>query len=125
MKTFQTPNAPIPAGHYSQAVSHGGLLFISGQLPIHPADPTWKSSDIREQTRRVLLNLEAILEEAGCTRSSVLKVTVYVSDIELWGTVNEEYAGFFGDHRPARAIVPVRDLHHGFKIELEAVAASR
>ncbi len=123
MKSYQTPRAPIPAGHYAQAVSHAGLLFISGQLPIHPDNPSWKAADIREQTRRVLLNLEAILQEAGCTRSSVVKVTVYVSDIGLWSAVNEEYAAFFGDHRPARAIVPVRDLHHGHQIELEAVAA--
>jgi len=124
MKRILTPKAPIPAGHYSQAVAHGGLLFVSGQLPVDPADPTWKSDDIQSQTGRVLANLDAILTEAGCTRASVLKVTVYISDITLWGSVNEVYAKYFGAHRPARAIVPVRDLHHGFLIELEAIAAT-
>ena len=123
MKPILTPNAPVPAGHYSQAVAHSGLVFVSGQLPIDPADSTWKSDDIREQTRRVLANLDAILKESGCGRTSVLKVTIYISDISLWGSVNEVYATYFGDHRPARAIVPVRDLHHGFLIELEAIAA--
>lgn len=124
MKPILTPNAPIPAGHYSQAVAHGGLVFVSGQLPIDPADSTWKSDDIRDQTRRVLANLDAILKEAGCGRTSVLKVTIYITDIAQWGSVNEVYAAYFGEHRPARAIVPVRDLHHGFLIELEAIAAT-
>lgn len=72
----------------------------------------------------VLQNLAAILEEASSDMNHVLKVTIYLSDINLWGAVNEVYAEAFGDHRPARAIVPSRELHHGCLIELEAVAAA-
>ncbi|MCK5465623.1 MAG: RidA family protein, partial [Bacteroidales bacterium] len=78
---------------------------------------------IEEQTRMVLQNLSAILDASGSSLKEVLKVTVYISDISLWGKVNEVYAEVFGDHRPARAIVPTRDLHFGFKIEVDAVAA--
>ena len=119
----ETPNAPKPGGHYSQAVIHNGLIYIAGQLPIDPATGEQKLGSIEEQTEQVLANLRAIVEAAGSDLSRVLKTTVYVSDIELWGKVNEIYARTFGEHRPARAVVPVKDLHYGFKIEIEAIAA--
>lgn len=119
----ETPNAPKPGGHYSQAVIHNGLIYIAGQLPIDPATGEKKLGSIEEQTEQVLANLRAIVEAAGGDLSRVLKTTVYVSDIELWGKVNEIYARTFGEHRPARAVVPVKDLHYGFKIEIEAIAA--
>ena len=119
----ETPNAPKPGGHYSQAVIHNGLIYIAGQLPIDPATGEKKLGSIEEQTEQVLANLRAIVEAAGSDLSRVLKTTVYVSDIELWGKVNEIYARTFGEHRPARAVVPVNDLHYGFKIEIEAIAA--
>ena len=119
----ETPNAPKPGGHYSQAVVHNGLIYIAGQLPIDPATGEKKLGSIEEQTEQVLANLRAIVEAAGSDLSRVLKTTVYVSDIELWGKVNEIYARTFGEHRPARAVVPVKDLHYGFKIEIEAIAA--
>lgn len=78
---------------------------------------------IEEQTRQALENVAAIVAAGGGGLEDVLKVTVYVSDIDLWGRVNEVYSAFFGEHRPARAVVPTRDLHHGFQIEIEAVAA--
>lgn len=119
----ETPNAPKPGGHYSQALIHNGLIYIAGQLPIDPATGEKKLGSIEEQTEQVLANLRAIVEAAGSDLSRVLKTTVYVSDIELWGKVNEIYARTFGEHRPARAVVPVKDLHYGFKIEIEAIAA--
>ena len=119
----ETPNAPKPGGHYSQAVIHNGLIYIAGQLPIDPATGEKKLGSIEEQTEQVLANLRAIVEAAGSDLSRVLKTTVYVSDIELWSKVNEIYARTFGEHRPARAVVPVKDLHYGFKIEIEAIAA--
>ena len=76
-----------------------------------------------EQTEQVLANIRAILQAAGSDMNRMLKMTVYVSDIELWGKVNEVYARAFGEHRPARAVVPVNELHYGFKIEIEAIAA--
>ncbi len=119
----ETPNAPKPGGHYSQAVIHNGVVYISGQLPIDPATGEKKLGSIEEQAEQVLANIRAIVESVGSNMNRVLKMTVYVSDIELWGKVNEIYARAFGDHRPARAIVPVNELHYGFKIEIEAIAA--
>lgn len=123
MKSTQTDKAPLPGGHYSQAIVHNGLVYVSGQLPIDPQTGEKQTGSVEEQTRLVLQNLSAILEASGSSLSQVLKVTVYISDISLWGQVNEVYADVFGDHRPARAIVPTRDLHFGFKIEVDAVAA--
>lgn len=123
MKKIHTDQAPIPAGHYSQAIVHNGLVFVSGQLAINPLTGEKKTGSIEEQTSQVLQNLSAILEASGSSMGQVLKVTIYISDISLWGKVNEVYSGIFGEHRPARAVVPTRDLHLGFKIELEAIAA--
>jgi 2-iminobutanoate/2-iminopropanoate deaminase len=123
MKTINTDKAPLPAGHYSQAMVHNGLVYVSGQLPIDPETGEKQNGPIEGQTRLVLRNLSAILEASGSSLNRVLQVTVYISDIALCGKVNEVYAEIFGDHRPARAIVPTRDLHFGFKIEVAAVAA--
>lgn len=123
MKDLRTNDAPQPAGHYSQAIVHDGLVYVSGQLPIDPEREDKQVGSIEAQTEQVLRNLDAILKAANSDRDHVLKVTVYVSDIALWGRVNAVYARFFGDHRPARAVVPTRELHFGFQIEIEAIAA--
>lgn len=125
MEPIFTREAPQPGGHYSQAIVHHGTVYVSGQLPIDPKTGEKKLGSIQEQTEQVLQNLGAILQAAGSGLDQVLKVTVYVSDISLWSDVNRVYARFFGDHRPARAIVPTGELHHGFQIEVEAVAAVR
>ena len=125
MKPIQTDKAPLPAGHYSQAIKHNGLVYVSGQLPIYPDTGERQTGPIEKQTRLVLQNVAAILDASGSSLDKVLQVTVYISDISLWGKVNEVYAEFFGDHKPARAIVPTRDLHFGFKIEVAALAAIR
>ena len=122
MEFIKTSNAPAPAGHYSQAVVYNDLIFISGQLPINPETKEKITGTIEEQAHQTLKNVKAILEAAGSNLQNVLKTTVYISDISLWGPVNEIYAEYFGNHKPARAIVPTRELHHGFKIEVEAVA---
>jgi len=123
MQAVSTDNAPSPGGHYSQAMVHNGLVYVSGQLPVDPVTGEKRLGSIEEQTEQALKNVAAILEAAGSGLDRVLKVTVYIADISLWGQVNAVYAGVFGDHRPARAIVPTRDLHHGFLIEIEAIAA--
>jgi 2-iminobutanoate/2-iminopropanoate deaminase len=123
MKKILTPNAPQPAGHYSQAVVHKGLVYVAGQLAIDPLTGERKLASIEEQTEQTLKNVAAILEAAGSDLQHVLKTTVYITDISLWGQVNETYAKVFGEHRPARAIIPVKDLHYGFLIEIEAIAA--
>ena len=123
MKVISTEGAPAPAGHYSQAIVHNNLVYVSGQLPIDPVTGDKRVGSIEEQTERVLKNLSAILKAANSNISRVIKTTVYVSDIELWSRVNAVYSRFFGEHCPARAVVPTRELHFGFQIEIEAVAA--
>jgi len=123
MKRVVTINAPQPAGHYSQAMVHNDIVYISGQLPIVPETGEKILGPIEEQTAQVLKNLSAILKAAKSDLKRVLKTTVYVSDISLWDKVNEVYKEFFGKHRPARAVVPTRELHYGFQIEIEAIAA--
>jgi 2-iminobutanoate/2-iminopropanoate deaminase len=122
MHVVSTSNAPAPAGHYSQGVVHGDTVYVAGQLPIDPQTGERRTGSIEEQTEQALKNVAAILSAAGSGLDRVLKVTVYVSDISLWGRVNAVYARMFGDHRPARAVVPTRDLHYGFQIEVEAIA---
>jgi 2-iminobutanoate/2-iminopropanoate deaminase len=121
--TISTPKAPTPAGHYSQAVVYNGLVFVAGQLAIDPQTGERLTGSIEEQTEQCLKNITEILRAAGSDLSRVLKMTVYISDIELWGAVNSIYARVIGDHRPASAIVPVTELHYGFKIEIDAIAA--
>ena len=123
MRTIHTHDAPTPAGHYSQAVVHGGLVFVAGQLPIDPQRRDQPAGDVAQQTERVLRNVESILRAAGTDLAHLVQVTVYVSDISLWGEVNRVYSAVLGDHRPARAVVPVKDLHHGYLLEVQAVAA--
>lgn len=123
IKTILTENAPVPAGHYSQAVVYNGLVFVAGQLAIDPETGARLTGSIEEQTEQCLKNIGSILNAAGSDLSRVLKMTVFISDIELWSAVNSVYARVMGDHRPARAIVPVKELHYGFKIEIDAVAA--
>ncbi len=125
MKQIYTENAPKPAGHYSQAMVHNGLVFVSGQLPVDPVTGTRLTGEIEAQTHQVLKNVESILEASNSDLSHLLKVNLYVSDISLWDKVNTVYSEFMGDNKPARAVIPTRELHYGFKIEVEAVAATR
>ena len=124
IKAILTENAPAPGGHYSQAVVHNGLIYVSGQLPINPQTGEKILGPIEEQTEQVLLNVAGILRAADSDLGRVLKMTVYISDMSLWGRVNEVYARVMGEAKPARAIVPVKELHYGFLIEIEAIAAA-
>jgi 2-iminobutanoate/2-iminopropanoate deaminase len=125
MRAIHSDEAPAPAGHYSQAIEHGGLVFVAGQLPIDPADRARAPGDVEEQTERALRNVEAILVASGSGLDRLLSVTIYVTDIALWPRVNATYARVLGEHRPARAVVPVPALHHGYLIEVQAIAAAR
>ncbi|MFN4146025.1 MAG: RidA family protein [Runella sp.] len=122
MEFIETPHAPLPGGHYSQAIVHHNLVYVSGILPITPSGEKLTDDNIEVQTLQVLKNLEAILSAAGTDKNKVLKVTVYISDMEDWSKVNAHYATFFESHKPARSIVPVGTLHYGLNIELEAIA---
>jgi 2-iminobutanoate/2-iminopropanoate deaminase len=122
MKKITTSKAPTPGGHYSQAIVHNGLIYVSGQLPVEPQTGEKILDSIEAQTEQVMKNLKAILEAAGSSLSQVIKTTVYIADIQLWDRVNQVYARYFGEHHPARSVVPTRSLHHGFLIEMEAMA---
>ncbi len=119
---ISTGEAPAAIGPYSQAVRAGGFLFCSGQIPKDPATGAMKTSDIREATDRVLENLRAVLEAAGVGPDRVVKTTVYLADLRDFEAMNERYAAFFGDHRPARATVQAARLPAGSLVEIEAVA---
>jgi 2-iminobutanoate/2-iminopropanoate deaminase len=125
MEAIVTTNAPTAAGHYSQAIVHDGVVYVAGQLPIDPKDRNRPVGSIEEQTEQTLRNLEAILVAAGSGLDRVLQMTIYISDIELWGGVNTAYARVMAGHKPARAVVPVKDLHYGYQIEIQAIAATR
>lgn len=123
MHSISTPEAPTPAGHYSQAIVHDGCVYVAGQLPIVPGQKEHRVGTIEEQTAQVFANIAAVLRAAGSDLSRMLQVTVYVSDMELWGRFNAAYAKLMGDHRPARAVVPVNALHYGYHIEVQVIAA--
>ncbi len=124
MRKIKLPNAPEPKGHYSSAVVHNGLIFVSGQLPMNLLTGEIETGAIEAQTELALRNVEQILLAAGSDLNHVLQMTIYVSEMELWDKVNAVYASVLGEHKPARAIVPVKDLHFGTKIEIQAIAAT-
>ena len=123
MKQIQSPAAPAPVGPYSQAVVHGGLAYLSGQVPLDPASGKLVEGAIEEQTRRVLANLAAVLAAAGSNWSRVLRVTVYLVDIGDFPAFNRVYADTLGGARPARSTFQVAALPFGARIEIDAIAA--
>ena len=124
MKKIFTPSAPTPAGHYSQAIVSNGMVYVSGQLAIKPDGTKMIDASVIDQTKQIFKNIEAILKEAGSALDKVVRVTIYVSNGEDWAKVNQTYTDIFGDHKPARAIVPTRDLHYGLAIEITLIAES-
>lgn len=122
MNIISTDAASPPAGHYSQAISHQGTLYISGQLPGSPSGAHNFEASFTEQAQLALNNLLAILKAAGGEPSDLLKVTVYVVGVQHWPAFDQVYAQLLGSHRPARAVVPVPELHHGYLVEIEALA---
>ncbi|CAB3679876.1 RidA family protein [Achromobacter kerstersii] len=128
MDIIHTPNATPPAGHYSQAVRANGFVFVSGQLGFLPAAEAGARPSLAvgatAQTEAALRSVKAILEAAGASMGSVVNVTVYIPDIGLWDEVNRVYERAFGDHRPARAVVPTRELHYGALVEISVVAVA-
>ena len=123
MKLLSNPSLSAPAGHYSPAVMHNGVVYVSGQLPRVPGKPDFTPPTIAAQTRQCLENAEAIFLAAGSRRDLVIKLTIYLSGIEHWQAVNAEVALFFGDHKPARSIIPVGAFRNGFLIEIDMIAA--
>lgn len=124
IKSISTDRATTPGGHYSQAVAFQGLIFVSGQLGFKPGTSNPVVGTIDEQTRNCLNNVKEILLASNSDLDHIIKVTIYVSDVAHWPEVNRVYAEFFPNHKPARAIVPCNLLHHGFNVEIEAIAAA-
>ena len=122
MEKVRIEGVPEPKGHYSPAVVHNGLIFVSGQLPMNHATGEVETGAIEKQTEIALRNVEAILTAAGSDLNQVLQMTIYVSEMDDWGKVNEVYKRILGEHKPARAIVPVKTLHFGTQIEIQAIA---
>jgi len=124
MHYVQPPNYSIPKGHYSPAVVHAGIVYVSGQLPTDAAGQVQLGS-VEEQTALCLHNIAEILKAAGSDLGHILKMQVFVSDIALWPRINAEYARIMGEHRPARVIVPCGALHYGCLVEIDCTAAVR
>lgn len=119
---IMTSDAPQPLGHYAQATVHGGIVFVSGQLAVRPDGTHAVGACFEEQTRQALANVLSIVKAAGGSPESILKVTAYIVGVENWPVFNGIYAEVLGAARPARSVVPVPTLHHGYLIELDAVA---
>ncbi|KIO77837.1 hypothetical protein TH53_06770 [Pedobacter lusitanus] len=120
---FITPSGlPTPAGHYSPGVVTNNLLFVSGQLPVSPDGSHNFTESFETQARLAMRNVLEIVKEAGAELTGIVKVNVYIVGGEHWSEFNQLYASIMGDHKPARAVIPVPELHHGYLIEIEAVA---
>ncbi|MBF0622615.1 MAG: RidA family protein [Magnetococcales bacterium] len=121
-QSIQTPDAPEAIGPYSQAVVHNGMIFISGQIPLDPATGQSIGADISAQTQRVMESLGAILKAAGGDYGTVLKTTIYLTDLSTFEHVNQVYSRYFEAPFPARATIEVSALPKGVSIEIDAVA---
>jgi 2-iminobutanoate/2-iminopropanoate deaminase len=123
-KVISTPNAPAPVGAYNQAILHNDVLYVSGQIALHPTTGELMTDDIETETRRVMENLGAILEAAGTSFINVLKCSVFVSDMENFSRINAVYATYFDeDFAPARALVEVANLPKYVNVEISCIAA--
>jgi len=121
MEFVATQNAPQAIGPYSQAVKHNGLVYTSGQIALTPAGEMTED-DIVKQTHQVMKNVSAVLKAAGSSLNGVIKTTIFLSDMDNFVTVNEIYAEYFGDHKPARATVAVKTLPKNAMIEIDCIA---
>ena len=121
-KVIKTTKAPAAIGPYNQAIQVGNLVYTSGQIPIDPATGNFVEGGIKEQTRQSLLNVKAILEEAGLTMSDVIKTTVFMADMNGFSDMNAVYSEFFPEPYPARSAVAVKTLPKGALVEIEVVA---
>lgn len=121
MRTIKTEKMPVVKGHYSPVVEHGGILYLSGVIPVDPENGTVPET-IEEQTRLVLARIDLLLKESGSSLEQVLQVRIYLTDISLWDQVNKVYADIFKEHKPARCVVPAGKLNYGCLLEVEATA---
>ena len=123
MKIIHTDKAPAAIGPYSQAIAHHGILYCSGQIALSPTGEDRTQAPVEEQTELALQNLQAVLEAGGSSLNQVLKVGIFLADMDDFAKVNHVYAQFFVNHKPARACVAVRTLPKNALVEIECVAA--
>ncbi|MCS0787402.1 RidA family protein [Cytobacillus firmus] len=109
-------------GHYALATVHNDTVYVSGQFAIDPETREKKFGAIEEETLQTLKNVEMIVEAAGSKKEQISRMTLYIPDVKLWDKVDAVYKEFFGEHKPARTVVPTNKLHFGFKIEIDAIA---
>ncbi len=122
-KIISTQNAPAAIGPYSQAVEANGFLFLSGMLPIDPANGQLVPGGVKEQTEQIFTNIKALLEEAGATLRQVVKTTVFLQDMSLFAEMNEVYGRQFTGDFPARSAFAVKSLPKNALVEIEVIAA--
>lgn len=123
---ISTDRSPAPAGHYSQAVKHAGVIYVATQLPKSLSGDVLPTDPVEKQLRQALINADEILREAGSELSRALLVTLYVADVELWPRVNAAYAEILGDSKPARSVIPTGGpLHLGYQVAVQVIAAER
>ena len=122
ISTITTNKAPSAVGPYSQGVKVNSLIFTSGQLPIVPETGELLKDDIKKETRQCLENVKAILREAGATLENVVKVNIYIVNMDEFSSINEVYEEYFNEHKPARSCVEVSRLPKDGNIEIEAIA---
>jgi 2-iminobutanoate/2-iminopropanoate deaminase len=120
---IHTADAPAPIGPYNQAVQAGNLVFVSGQVALDPISGDMNNSDLATETHQVLKNLQAVLNAAGCDFSHVVKTTIFLSDMQLFGQVNEIYGSYFQGNYPARETVAVKGLPKNANVEISVIAA--
>ncbi len=120
-EAIHTDKAPAAVGPYSQAISAGNLVMLSGQIPLDPQTGVLVEGDIQAQTRRVFANIQAVLEEAGLTFANVIKTTVFLADIADFAAMNEVYAEYFAEPYPARSAVQIAALPKGAGVEIECI----
>lgn len=121
-RILSTPHAPAAIGPYSQAVEAGGMVFLSGQIPLDPTTGAMVEGDVAAQAERVMQNLEAVLAAAGLTFAHVVRCTIYLTNLGDFATVNEVYGQRFPADPPARATVQVAALPKGAQVEIDAIA---
>ena len=121
-QVINTTNAPAPIGPYSQAIAAGNFLFVSGQIPSNPSTGEIVSGDIKAETKQVMENIKAILVEAGIGFSNIVKTTIFLTDMQSFGQVNEVYGTYFTDQFPARETVQVAGLPKNVNVEISVIA---
>ena len=125
IRVIKLPGVPEGNGHFVPALVHNGLVYVSGQTPRDLVTGKYETGSMEAQTELALRNVEKILRASGSDLSRVLQMTIYISDLGLWEPVNSTVRKVMGDHKPARTVIPVKDLYSGTKIEIQVIAAVR